>query len=203
MFKVPVWAAQLERVAARYGIEVRKTSELVEVDGAARTAGIVDHTTGTKETLPFDLLHAVPPQSAPAFVKSSPLANPENPFGYVDVDQYTLRHKRFPEVFALGDVADLPTSKTGAAIRKQAPVVVANLKAVLAGQEPTARYDGYTSCPLVTARDKMLLAEFGYDLEPAPTIPFLDTTKERRDMWLLKRYGLPAFYWHAMLPGLA
>ncbi len=203
MFKVPVWAAQLERVAARYGIEVRKTSELVEVDGAARTAGIVDHTTGTKETLPFDLLHAVPPQSAPAFVKASPLANPKNPFGYVDVDQYTLRHKRFPEVFALGDVADLPTSKTGAAIRKQAPVVVANLKAVLAGHEPTARYDGYTSCPLVTARDKMLLAEFGYDLEPAPTIPFIDTTQERRDMWLLKRYGLPAFYWHAMLPGLA
>ncbi|MDX3192281.1 FAD/NAD(P)-binding oxidoreductase [Streptomyces sp. MN03-5084-2B] len=201
MFKVPVWAARLERVAARYGIEVRRSSELVTVDG--RTAHIVDHTTGTKETLPFDLLHAVPPQAAPDFVKANPLANPENPYGYVDVDQYTLRHKRFPDVFALGDVADLPTSKTGAAIRKQAPVVVENLMAVLAGREPQARYDGYTSCPLVTARDKMLLAEFGYDLKPAPTIPFLDTTKERRDMWLLKRYGLPAFYWHAMLPGLA
>jgi sulfide:quinone oxidoreductase len=85
-------------------------------------------------------------------------------------------------VYALGDVANLPTSKTGAAIRKQAPVVVANLT----GSEPERRYDGYTSCPLVTARHKMLLAEFDYDLKPTPTIPLIDTTKERYDMWLLK-----------------
>ncbi|TNC29654.1 NAD(P)/FAD-dependent oxidoreductase [Amycolatopsis alkalitolerans] len=201
MFKVPVWAAQLEKIAARYGIEVRLRSELATVDGSARTAEIVDNTSGTKESLSFDLVHAVPPQSAPDVIKNSRLAGPDNAFGYVDVDQYSLRHKRFPNVFALGDVADLPTSKTGAAIRKQAPVVVENLRAVLSGKPPEARYDGYTSCPLVTARDKMLLAEFDYQLNPTPTIPFVDTTKERRDMWLLKRYGLPALYWHGMLTG--
>ncbi|TVT53205.1 NAD(P)/FAD-dependent oxidoreductase [Amycolatopsis rhizosphaerae] len=202
MFKVPVWADQLEKVARNYGIEVRRSSELVSLDGQARTADIVDHAAGTKETLSFDLAHVVPPQSAPAFVKASPLADPGNPSGYVDVDQYTLRHKRFGNVFALGDVANLPTSKTGAAIRKQAPTVVANLRDVLSGREPEKRYDGYTSCPVVTARNRMLLAEFGYDLEPAPSIPFIDTTKPRQDMWLLKRYGLPAMYWHAMLKGL-
>ena len=203
MFKVPVWAAQLEKVAARYGIEVRRSSELVSVDGDARTLQIVDNAAGTKETLGFDLLHVVPPQSAPDVVKNSVLADPASPFGYVEVDQYTLRHKRYPNVFALGDVANLPTSKTGAAIRKQAPTVVANLLAVLNGREPSYKYDGYTSCPLVTARDKMLLAEFDYDLKPAPSIPLIDTTKERRDMWLLKRYGLPALYWRGMLKGVA
>jgi sulfide:quinone oxidoreductase len=202
MFKVPVWAAQLEKVADRYGIEVRRTSELVSVNGSARTLDVLDNNTGTKETLSFDLLHAVPPQSAPDIVMNSALADPASPFGYVDVDQYSLRHKRFDNVFALGDVANLPTSKTGAAIRKQAPVVVANLLAVLDGRTPDRRYDGYTSCPLVTARDKMLLAEFDYDLKPTPSIPFIDTTKERRDMWLLKRYGLPALYWHGMLKGI-
>ncbi len=203
MFKVPVWAEQLEKVADRYGIEVRRSSELVSVDGPARTLDIVDNAVGTKETLGFDLLHVVPPQSAPEVVKTSALADPASPFGYVEVDQYTLQHKRYPNVFALGDVANVPTSKTGAAIRKQAPTVVANLLAVLNHRGPAYRYNGYTSCPLVTARDKMLLAEFDYDLNPAPSIPAIDTTKERRDMWLLKRYGLPALYWHGMLKGIA
>ena len=203
MFKVPVWAAQLEKVANRYGIEVCRSSELVSVDAPRRTLDVVDNVAGTKETMPFDLLHVVPPQSAPDVVKNSVLADAASPFGYVEVDQHTLQHKRYPNVFALGDVANLPTSKTGAAIRKQAPTVVANLLAMLNQREPGARYDGYTSCPLVTARDKMLLAEFDYNLNPTPTIPVLDTTKERRDMWLLKRYGLPALYWRGMLKGVA
>lgn len=203
MFKAPVWSVELEKIARRYGIEVRLSSEMTSIDGPARSLEVVDNADGTKETLDFDLAHVVPPQSAPDVIKDSRLAAPGNPFGYVDVDMYTLQHKRFGNVFALGDVADVPTSKTGAAIRKQAPVVVENLRAMLAGEQPHARYDGYTSCPLVTARDKMLLAEFGYDLSPTPTIPLLDTTKERRDMWLLKRYGLPALYWHGMLHGWA
>ena len=203
MFKVPVWAAQLEKIADRYGIDVRRSSEVVSVDGPQRTVEVVDNAGGTKEKMPFDLLHVVPPQSAPDVVKNSPLADPASPFGYVEVDQHTLQHKRYRNVFALGDVANIPTSKTGAAIRKQAPAVVANLLAVLGGREPASRYNGYTSCPLVTARDKMLLAEFDYDLNPTPSIPLIDTTKERRDMWLLKRYGLPALYWRGMLKGIA
>jgi sulfide:quinone oxidoreductase len=203
MFGVPVWRRALERVADRYGIEVRLNSEMTAVDGTDRRLTVADHSTGTEESLAFDLLHAVPPQSAPDWVERGPLADPASPFGYVEVDKYTLQHPRHRNVFALGDVASLPTSKTGAAVRKQAPVVVANLLAEIDGaRRERRRYDGYTSCPLVTARDKVLLAEFDYDQRPAPSIPLLDTTKERRDMWLLKRYGLPALYWHGMLKGL-
>ncbi len=73
----------------------------------------------------------------------------------------------------------------------------------MAGRTPTASYGGYASCPLTTARDKMLLAEFDYTMEPKPSFPLIDTTKEREDMWLLKKYGLPALYWNLMLKGRA
>ncbi|MET7779711.1 FAD/NAD(P)-binding oxidoreductase [Streptomyces sp. NPDC005388] len=203
MFGVPVWRRALERVAERYGIEVRLNSEMTAVDGAARRLTVADHSTGAEGGLAFDLLHAVPPQSAPGWVERGPLADPASPYGYVEVDKHTLQHPRHRNVFALGDVANLPTSKTGAAVRKQAPVLVANLLAEINGEHrEQRRYDGYTSCPLVTARGKVLLAEFDYDQRPAPSIPLLDTTKERRDMWLLKRYGLPALYWRGMLKGL-
>ncbi|WP_443073820.1 FAD-dependent oxidoreductase [Streptomyces sp. NBC_01478] len=201
LFKVPAWSEVLEKVAARYGIEVRLRSEMIAVDGDARELTVTDHATGTKETLAYDLLHAVPPQSAPDWVKTGPLADPASPQEFIAADKHTLQHPLHPEVFALGDVANLPTSKTGAAVRKQAPVAAANLLAVMKGAEPTRRYDGYTSCPLVTARDKMLLAEFDYDLRPTPSFPLIDTFKERRDMWLFKRYGLPPLYWHGMLTG--
>jgi sulfide:quinone oxidoreductase len=203
MFSQPDWAKVLATVAAGYGIEVRKESQLAEVDGESRRAVIVDTKAGTKEAIDYDLLHAVPPQSAPDWLKGGPLADPASPAGYVNVDRHTLRSPDWPTVFSLGDVSNLPTSKTGAAIRKQAPVLVANLRAVMRGQEPGARYDGYTSCPLVTSRNRMLLAEFDYDFKPTPTIPFIDTMKPRYDMWLLKRYGLPALYWHLMLRGRA
>lgn len=203
MFSQPDWAKVLEGVAAGYGIEVRRESQLVEVNGEARQAVVLDTTTGTKDSIDYAMLHAVPPQSAPDWLKASPLADPASPFGYVKVDQYTLQNPDWPTVYALGDAANLPTSKTGAAIRKQAPVLVSNMLAARRGQQPTARYDGYTSCPLVTAHNRMLLAEFDYQLKPTPTVPFVNTMKPRYDMYLLKRYGLPAMYWHGMLRGRA
>ncbi|WP_405653448.1 FAD-dependent oxidoreductase [Streptomyces sp. NBC_00019] len=201
MFKVPAWSQVLEKVAARYGIEVRLRSEMTALDGDDRTVTVTDHANGTKETIGYELLHAVPPQSAPDWIKTGRLADPASPQGFVDADKHTLQHPSYDNVFALGDVANLPTSKTGAAVRKQAPVVAGNLLDVMHGRSPSHRYDGYTSCPLVTARDRMLLAEFDYDLNPTPTFPLLDPFKERRTMWLLKRYGLPPVYWHGMLTG--
>jgi sulfide:quinone oxidoreductase len=162
---------------------------------------IADHAAGTQETLSYDMVHAVPPQSAPDWVKSSPLADPASPFGFVEADKHTLQHPRYPNVFSLGDVANLPTSKTGAAVRKQAPVLVTNMLAAMKGAVPGRHYDGYSSCPLVTARDKMLLAEFNYDSQPTPSFPVISTFKERRDMWVFKRYVLPPMYWHGMLRG--
>ncbi|MEU3099253.1 FAD/NAD(P)-binding oxidoreductase [Streptomyces sp. NPDC006967] len=201
LFKVPAWSRVLDQVAARYGIEVRLRSEMTAVDGDRREITLTDLAHGTKETVGYDLLHAVPPQSAPDWVGAGPLADPASPQGFVAADKHTLQSPFHDNVFAVGDVANLPTSKTGAAVRKQAPVVAANLLEVMGGRPPSHRYDGYTSCPLVTARDRMLLAEFDYDLAPTPSFPLIDPFKERRTMWAFKRYGLPPVYWHGMLTG--
>jgi sulfide:quinone oxidoreductase len=201
---VPVFSEELERVVARYGIEVRKNSELVEVDPDGRRATVLDHASGTKEPIRFDMMHLVPPQSAPDWLKKTPLANPADPAGYVEIDKHTMGHVRYREVFALGDAGSSPNSKTGAAIRKQAPVVTRNIAASLEGAVSLpASYDGYSSCPITTSRHTMLLAEFDYTMQPRRTFPIIDTTHERWDMWYLKRYGLPFLYWNLMLRGRA
>jgi sulfide:quinone oxidoreductase len=204
IFGIPVFARELERVIERYGMDVRFDSEVVAIDGPGKRVTIVDRSGDEASTaeLDFETAHVVPPQSAPDWLKATSLSD-GTPNGYVDIDAHTMQHVRYPEVFALGDAGNSPNSKTGAAIRKQAPVVTENLLAVAAGGVPTARYSGYASCPITTAHNRMLLAEFDYTMEPAPSIPGIDTTKERYDMWLLKRYGLPALYWNLMLRGLA
>lgn len=156
----------------------------------------------------FDLLHLAPPQAAPKFIQDSDISIQDGPGkGWVDVDIHSLQHKRFPNIFALGDVAHLPTAKTGAAIRKQAPVVVENLLQLINKHEVGhASYSGYSSCPLVTRYGRMVLAEFKYDnvRDSDPMISkFVDTSKEQYSMWLLKKYGLPFMYWNLMLRGKA
>jgi sulfide:quinone oxidoreductase len=205
IFGVPQFAAPLERAIARYGIDTRFGRELVAVQSDRREAEFVVRADDgeCRETIGYDFLHVVPRQSAPDFLKDGPLAVPDSPEGLVDVDAATLQHVRHPQVFALGDCSGAPNAKTGAAVRKQAPVMVRNLRDVAAGLDPSARYDGYSSCPIVTSRHSVVLAEFDYTGEPHPTIPWLDTARERYDMWLLKRYGLPFLYWNLMLRGLA
>lgn len=197
IFAVEKYARTLEQVIARKGIETRFKHDLAAVRPESKEA-IFRHTeSGDEVVIPYEMIHVTPPMSAPDFVKQSPLANAA---GWLDLDKFTLRHSRYTNIFGLGDAAGLPTSKTGAAIRKQAPVVVANLVASVTGTPLSARYDGYTSCPLVTGYGKLVLAEFDYDQKPAETFPF-DQSKERWSMYLLKKYGLPSFYWHGMLRG--
>ncbi len=203
MFGVKVFSDELAKVAADYGIDVRLNSELTAVDGTTQTATIRDNSGGGSEDIHYDIMHVVPKQSAPDWVKKSPLADPDNPLGYVKVDKHTLQHTEYPNVFSLGDASSAPTSKTGAAIRKQAPVLVDNLLAAMEGRALSPAYGGYASCPLVTSRRSVLLAEFNYEMEPTPSIPFIDTTKPRWDMWVLKRYGLPFLYWNFILKGRA
>jgi sulfide:quinone oxidoreductase len=205
MLGVPEINATLERIVKERGIEIRFHHNLVEVRPESKET-VFEVTAGDyKESvvLPYDMLHATPPMSAPDFVKRSKLAYQEGPQqGWAKVNIHTLQHPDYPNVFALGDAAALPTAKTGAAVRKQAPVLVENLLALMKHQEPQARYDGYSSCPLVTGYGKLVLAEFKYDNVYTPTFP-VDQTKERLDMYLLKRYVLPPMYWHGMLRGRA
>ncbi|WP_404362518.1 FAD-dependent oxidoreductase [Corallococcus coralloides] len=206
IFGVKPFADVLEGVVKRYDIETHFCHNLVEVRPDQREAVFAVKREGGEErvTLGYDMLHVTPPQSAPDFIKASPLAHKDGPnAGWLKADKHTLQHPDHPNVFAIGDASDLPTSRTGAAIRAEAPVLVENLLAVMAGKPLTARYDGYASCPLVTGYGKMLLAEFDYDGKPAPSIPLINTFVERRDMWLLKKYGLPRLYWDFMLRGRA
>ena len=198
------YAAVLDRVVERYGIDARYNHELVEILAEKKEAvfQIKNGAEDQRVTIPYDILHAVPPQTAPDFIRQSALADPDKPQeGWVKVNKHTLQHVNFPNVFALGDVAGTPNSKTGAAVAHQAPVVAANLLAMLRGKEPATQYDGYIACPIVTAYGRMLLCELDYSGKPAPRIPVIDTFKERYDMWLLKKYGLPWLYWNVLLPG--
>lgn len=203
IFGVEKFRRALEKVIDRYGIDFNLFSELIEVRGEAREA-VVRHSNAEGEvveekTYHFDMLHVVPPQSAPDFIRSSVLANEE---GWVNVNQYTLQHNKYPDVFSLGDASSSPNAKTGAAVRKQAPVVVHNLLQVMetGALDSPKLYDGYSSCPLVTGYGKLVLAEFDFDNNPLPSFPF-DTAQERYSMYALKAYALPDLYWNGMLRG--
>lgn len=200
MFGVEKYEKTLLKVIERGNIKTHFKTHLVEIDAPqkrARFEYLDGDKKGESEWVNYEMIHVTPPQSAPDFVRNSPLANAA---GWVDVDKNTLQHLRYLNVFSLGDAAGLPTSKTGAAIRKQAPVVVGNLLHVMKHETLNPAYDGYSSCPLVTGYGKVVMAEFDYDNKPKETFPF-DQSKERYSMYFLKRYILPWLYWNQILPG--
>ncbi len=202
LFAVPVYEKTLLKVCERANIRLNFMYRLTEIDGPHKVAtfiGIGEHNKDEVKKIKFDMIHITPPQSAPDFIRKSEVANSA---GWVDVDKFSLQHNRFPNIFSLGDSSSLPISKTGAAIRKQAPVLVSNLLSGINNQPLTAKYNGYTSCPLVTAYGKLVLAEFDYDNKPQETFPF-DQSKERHSMYLLKKYVLPWMYWKRILKGTA
>ena len=199
IFAVKRYADTLLTVVERHGIDVRYRNNLKAIDPDSKTATFERLDDGDDYELEYGMMHVTPPMSAPDFIKKSPLANDG---GWVDVGQTTLQHAKFSNVFSLGDASGLPTSKTGAAIRKQAPALVGNLLAVIDGKAVTPRYDGYTSCPLVTGYGKLVMAEFDYDGNAQETFP-VDQSKERRSMYFVKKHLLPRLYWNGMLKGRA
>jgi sulfide:quinone oxidoreductase len=221
IFGVKDFANTLMQVIYRYGIHFKPHYAPIKIDGEKKLVyfksiapeenqcvvneGNVLNEEFHGETeivMPYDILHLAPPQMAPDFIRNSVLANAQK---WLDVDILSLQHLKFKNVFGLGDVAALPTAKTGAAIRKQAPVVVENILAMIKENKlGHATYDGYSSCPLVTGYGKMVLAEFKYDnvRDSDPLLSkFIDTSKEKWSMWILKKYGLPYLYWNKMMKG--
>lgn len=214
----------LEQVIRKYGIhfkpfyaphkiDVENKKIIFKAVGTGENTCVVNEDNSLGETMsgeslismPFDLLHLAPPQTAPKFVKESSLANET---GWLAVNKHSLQHLEFPNIFGLGDVAGLPTAKTGAAIRKQVPVVVDNLLRLIKHQAASTKsYNGYSSCPLVTGYGKMVLAEFDYDgnFIPDPKLKQMlvfDSSKEHWRLWALKKYGLPYLYWNKMMRGI-
>jgi sulfide:quinone oxidoreductase len=225
IFGTKVFADELNRILKKKRVNFKPFYKPVSIDSAKqeitfqyikpeikRTEADLDQTVNEKltggnlVTMHYDMLHLAPPQSAPEFIKQSPFAHQEGPNkGWMNVDIHTLQHPHFKNVFGLGDSAALPTAKTGAAIRKQAPIVVENVMRILQSLPLSEKvYEGYSSCPIVTGYGKMLLCEFKYDnvRDSDPILSKLvDTTKERWSMWVLKKYGLPWLYWNMMMKG--
>lgn len=203
LFGVPAYVPALQSYIDKYKAKTHFNHTLVEVDGANKRAYFESSEAGKENDViceEFDIIHVCPPQKSPEFVAKSALADAG---GWLDVDQFSLQHKKFVNVWGLGDVMNTPNAKTMAAVRKQVPVVAANIVNTLKGQELQAGYDGYGSCPLTVERGKIVLAEFGYGGKLLPSFPsfILNGTRPTWAAWILKKDMLPAIYWHAMLKG--
>lgn len=203
LFGVADYVPALMKYVERYHANLCFGETLVRVNGPEHKAWFQKTTPAGEKTLverTFDMLHVVPPQTAPDFIKASPLADAA---GWVDVDHHTLRHKSFKNIYSLGDACCTPNAKTVAAVRKQAPIVAHNVLADLGRRSGTAYYDGYGACPLTVERGKIVLAEFAYGGKLAPSFPksVIDGTRPSRAAWTLKAHILPKVYWDLMLKG--
>ncbi|SHF93203.1 sulfide:quinone oxidoreductase [Marinomonas polaris DSM 16579] len=203
LFGVPEYVPALESYIQKYQVNTHFTHNLVKVDGPNKRAYFATTNKDGEKSIvetEFDMLHVCPPQTAPDFIRNSPLVDAA---GWVDVDKETLQHTSFKNIWSLGDVSNTPNAKTMAAARKQAPVVAQNIADAIDGNTIRAIYDGYGSCPLTVERGKIVLAEFGYGGKLLPTFPtwLNDGTKPTYLAWVLKEDLLPPFYWHGMLKG--
>lgn len=200
LFGVATFVPPLMKYVEKYNARLAFNANLVKVDGPARKAWFEVKDAEGSVTLvekTFDLLHVVPPQLAPEFIRHSPLADAA---GWCDVHPHSLQHQRYAPIFGLGDVCGTSNAKTAAAVRKQIVVVAENLLALRKQAPLPLKYDGYGSCPLTVEKGKVVLAEFGYGGKLLPTFA-LDPTQARRSMWWLKATLLPWFYWNGMLKG--
>ncbi len=192
-----------DNVLARWkalGIETEYLSKLVAVDPGARRA-VFASPEGERTEVPYDFLHVVPPMRAIDAVKNSDLAWKDGPFaagGWLEVDKDTLRHRRFPNVFGIGDINGTPRGKTAATVKKSAPIVAGHLADLIAGREPGQRFDGYTSCPLLVREGSAMLVEFDYDGKLTPTIPLVDPLQESWAAWVMKTRMLKPAYLAAL-----
>ncbi|MEQ8263264.1 TIGR01244 family sulfur transferase [Pseudohaliea sp.] len=203
LFGVKEYVPALMSYMESYGVDLNFGKRLVRVDGPGRTAWFATQNADgetVEESTRFDMIHVVPPQTAPDFVRASPLADEA---GWVDVDQNTLQHKRYANVWGLGDAMNAPNAKTAAAARMQAPIVANNLLQDIGKARGVAHYNGYGSCPLTVERGKIVLAEFGYGGKLLPSFPrwLINGEKPSRLAWILKEKILPPVYWKAMLRG--
>jgi len=169
--------------------------EVEEVDEDFGTTELVSKT--DRVVMDYDFIHVVPPMSPVDAIMESTLIGDS---GWLDVDKNTLQHKRYKNVFGIGDTCGIPMGKTGGSARHQGPILTKNLLSLMRGKEPKASFDGYTVCPIKTEYGKIIMAEFNYN-GPAPTLPFLAFEKPRWLWWAFDLYMLKPMYQYLMLTG--
>ncbi|NWZ43316.1 SQOR protein, partial [Brachypodius atriceps] len=196
IFGVKKYADALLEIIKDRDLAVNYKRNLVEVRADKQEAVFENlDKPGVTEVHQYEMLHVTPPMGPPAVLINSPVSD-EN--GWVDVDKETLQHKKYPNVFGIGDCTNLPTSKTAAAVAAQSAVLDKTISRVMKNELPVKKYDGYTSCPLVTGYNKVILAEFDYNAQPLETFP-IDQSKERTTMYHMKADMMPLLYWNALL----
>jgi len=205
LFSVPIVAEKVRMLFADRGVATVYDHVMTGIDIARRRARFA--TPAGETELPYDFINVIPPMRAPAAVRQSPLPwNDGSTWardGWVEVDRHTLRHPRYPEVFAVGDVAGVPKGKTAASVKWQVPVAVDHLVADLDGAPCASRYDGYTSCPLITRIGRAMMIEFDYDNNLTPSFPgVIAPLEELWISWVIKETALKPTYL-AMLRGQA
>ncbi|KQI71540.1 pyridine nucleotide-disulfide oxidoreductase [Loktanella sp. 5RATIMAR09] len=203
LFGVPIVSEKVRMLFEDRGITPHYSHVLRAVD-AGRKIAIFDTPEGDID-MAYDYLHVIPPQRAPDVIRQSGLswADKWTDQGWVEVDQQTLRHLRYPDIFALGDVAGVPKGKTAASVKWQVPVVEDHLIAAIEGRDASLIYDGYTSCPLITRVGRAMLIEFDYHNNLTPSFPgVIAPLEELWISWLMKEVALKATY-NAMLRGKA
>jgi sulfide:quinone oxidoreductase len=203
LFSVPRVDARVRDLFARQGFKVNDSHVLARIDPGKRLA---TYTTpqGPVE-MKWDFINVIPPMRAPQAVRNSPLPWQSGAFaadGWMEVDKATLRHQRFANIFGVGDINGVPKGKTAASVKWQAPVAVDHLVGSISGKGGTERYNGYTSCPLITRIGQAMLVEFDYDNNLTPSFPFIPPLDELWLAWVIKERALKPNY-TAMLRGLA
>lgn len=198
IFAVKKYADALLEIIKDRNLAVNYKCNLIEVRADKQEAVFENlDKPGVTEVYQYEMLHVTPPMGPPAVLINSPVSDAN---GWVDVDKETLQHKTYPNVFGIGDCTNLPTSKTAAAVAAQSGVLDKTISLVMKKKFPVKKYDGYTSCPLVTGYNKVILAEFDYNAQPLETFP-IDQSKERRTMYHMKADMMPLLYWNALLKG--
>uniref|UniRef100_A0A8C7ZHN6 Sulfide:quinone oxidoreductase, mitochondrial n=1 Tax=Oryzias sinensis TaxID=183150 RepID=A0A8C7ZHN6_9TELE len=198
LFGIKKYAETLWDIVKTRDLQVNLRHNLIEVR-ADKQEAVFENLDKPGETTVFEyeMLHVTPPMGPHFVVKGSPLADEA---GWLDVNKDTLQHNKYPNVFGIGDCTNLPTAKTGAAVAAQSAILNRTINKVMKNEKPDKKYDGYTSCPLVTSYNTVVLAEFDYNGQPLETFP-LNQAKERRLMYFMKADVMPHLYWHGLLRG--
>jgi sulfide:quinone oxidoreductase len=201
LFGVPIVSEKVRMLFGSRGIGVAYEHVLKSID-AGRKVATYATPEGDKE-LGYDFINVIPPQRAPQVVCEAGLSWADKwvDEGWMEVDMKTLRHLRFPDIFAIGDVAGVPKGKTAASVKWHQPVVENHLIAQIQGKEGTEAFTGYTSCPLITRVGRAMLIEFDYNNNLVPSFPgIIPPLEELWISWLMKEVALKATY-NAMLRG--
>ena len=204
LFSVPIVSEKARMLFLNRGVKVVHNHVMTAIDPTRKIATFA--TPNGPAELPYDFINVIPPMRAPRAVRESPLPWQSGGFaadGWIETDKATLRHRRFANVFAVGDVAGVPKGKTAASVKWQVPVAVDHLLGDIAKSPAASVYDGYTSCPLITRYGRAMLVEFDYDNNLTPSFPgVIAPLEELWITWVMKTIALKPTYM-AMLRGRA